>query len=170
MSNELDVYVSRFQNIPGVNIRAVVKDGQDSAAWYEVKMSDVVADLVVNELTIPSQLMTVSAEIQKWGRLSALTKRVWELEERKYRAWRSEFSLSVMNPATKDKDWKKPTGDTIECMYRVQPEYHSKQAAVEQAEEVFNTAEAILQAFRAKKDVLITMRRRYHEDGAAAHS
>ena len=129
-------------------------------------MSAVVGDLVVNELTIPAQLATVTAEIQKWGRFAALTKRVWELEERRYRAWRSEFQLHAIDPEGKPKEWKKPTADTVESMYRTQPEYHRLQARVERAEEAYNTVEATLQAFRAKKDVLIALKRRYHEDGA----
>jgi hypothetical protein len=165
--NVLDAYIARFQNIPGVNLYAVVDDGQSAVPWYAVQMTTVVADLVVNELTIPSQLGVVTAEIQKWGRLTALGKRVWELEERKYRAWRSEFYLGLSDPAGKAEGWKKPTEGGIEALYRTQAEYHRLQANVERAEEAFNTAESILHAFRAKKDVLIALKRKYHEDGAS---
>lgn len=167
MDNTLDTYIARFQNIPGVNIHAITADGQRAVPWYEIQMPTVIADLVVNELTIPMQLERVTAEIQKWGRLSALTKRVWEVEERIYRAWRSEFQLKVIDPTDKPKEWKKPTEATVEAMYRTQPEYHRLQAHVERAEEAYNTVEATLNAFRAKKDVLIALKRRYHEDGAS---
>lgn len=166
--NTLDQFIARFQNIPGINIHAIGEDGQAAVPWYEVSMSAVVTDLVVNELTIPAQLATITAEIQKWGRFSALTKRVWELEERRYRAWRSEFMLHAIDPADKPEGWKKPSEGALESMYRTQPEYHRLQAKVERAEEAYNTADSTLQAFRAKKDVLIAMKRRYHEDGAAS--
>jgi hypothetical protein len=167
MDNTLDAYIARFQNIPSINIHAVADEGQNAVPWYEVQMQTVVADLVVNELTIPSQLSVVTAEIQKWGRFSALTKRVWELEERRYRAWRSEFYLKAIDATDKPKEWKKPTEAVVEAMYRTQPEYHRLQARVERAEEAFNTAEGVLQAFRAKKDVLIALKKKYHEDGAS---
>jgi len=166
--NTLDQFIARFQHIPGINIHAITENGQEAVPWYDVGMGTVVADLVVNELTIPAQLATVTAEIQKWGRFSALTKRVWELEERRYRAWRSEFMLHAIDPEGKPEGWKKPTEGALESMYRTQPEYHRLQAKVERAEEAYNTCDATLQAFRAKKDVLIALKRRYHEDGATS--
>lgn len=166
MDNTLDAYIARFQNLPSINLYAIADEGQNAVPWYEVQMHAVAADLVVNELTIPSQLVVVTAEIQKWGRFSALAKRVWELEERRYRSWRSEFYLAAVDPADKPKDWKKPTEAGLEAMYRTQPDYHRLQARVERAEEAFNTVDGILQGFRAKKDVLIALKRRYHEDGA----
>ena len=167
MGNELDTYVARFQNLPGYNLHSIVSEGMASAPWYQVDMKGLCAELVVNELTLPEQLGVISAEIQKWGRLTALAKRVWELNERLYRAWRSKFILTVIDPPEKAKDWKKPTEAVLEAMYRIDPQYHVYQIKIEEAEEAYNSTEAVLQAFRAKKDVLLGMRKRYHEDGAA---
>ena len=164
MDNVLDAYIARFQNIPSFNIYALGQDGNTAIPWYEVN-SEIVSQLVVNELTIPLQVETIAAEIQKWGRLSALAKRVWELSERNYRIWRSEFMLKAVNPEDKPKEWKKPTADLLESMYRVAPEYIAHQVMVERSEEAYNATEAILQAFRAKKDMLMRFAQKYREDG-----
>jgi len=55
----------------------------------------------------------------------------------------------------------------LESMYRCKPEYHTYQAEVERSEEAYNATEAILQAWRLKKDALIALKPRYHEDGAS---
>jgi hypothetical protein len=164
MDNLLDQYIARFQNIPSFNIHALAGDGMKSVPWYEVTPA-IINDLIVNELTIPAQVATIAAEIQKWGRLAALAKRIWELEERGYRAWRSEFMLQEFNPEGKPTGWKKPSTDTVEAMYRVSPEYAAWQIRVERAEEAYNATEALLQAFRAKKDMLMRFAPRYHEQG-----
>jgi len=164
MDNLFDQYIARFQNIPSFNIHALTEDGMKSVAWYEVT-SEIVRDLVINELAIPAQVDVIAAEIQKWGRLAALAKRIWELEERRYRAWRSAFMLTVLDPVGKPDGWKKPTTDAIESMYRVAPAYADYQAAVERAEEAYNATESLLQAFRAKKDMLMRFAPRYHDQG-----
>ena len=164
MDNLLDQYIARFQNIPSFNIHALAEDGMKAVPWYEVT-PEIVRDLVINELTIPAQVDTIAAEIQKWGRLAALAKRIWELEERAYRAWRSEFMLRTLDPKGKPEGWKKPTNEAAEAMYRVDPEYAKYQVRVERAEEAYNATEALLQAFRAKKDMLMRFAPRYHDQG-----
>ena len=149
MDNLLDQYIARFQNIPSFNIHALAEDGMKAVPWYEVT-PEIVRDLVINELTIPAQVDTIAAEIQKWGRLAALAKRIWELEERAYRAWRSEFMLRTLDPKGKPEGWKKPTNEAAEAMYRVDPEYAKYQVHAERAEEAYNATEALLQDFRAK--------------------
>ena len=168
MDNLFDQYIARFQNIPSFNIHALAEDGMTAVPWYSVT-PEIVRDLVINELAIPAQVDVIAAEIQKWGRLSALAKRVWELEERRYRAWRSAFLLRALDPVSKPEGWKKPTTDAVEAMYRVDPEYAKHQVQVERAEEAYNATEALLQAFRAKKDMLMRFAPRYHEQGMPHH-
>ena len=164
MDNLFDQYIARFQNIPSFNIHALAEDGMKAVPWYEVT-PEIVRDLVINELAIPAQVDVIAAEIQKWGRLSALAKRVWELEERSYRAWRSEFMLRTLDPKGKPEGWKKPTNEAAEAMYRVDPGYAKHQVRVERSEEAFNATEALFQAFRAKKDMLMRFAPRYHDQG-----
>ena len=168
MDNLLDAYLARFQNLPNFEIRSISPDGMFTNNWFVVT-GDVVKELVINELNIPVQVSTVTGDIQKWGRLTALAKRVWEVEERCYRTWRSAFWLKAISGEAKPKDWKKPSADTIECMYRVEPEYQQYQIRIERAEEAYNATESILQAFRAKKDMLQRMSQIYREDGMPAN-
>lgn len=169
MDNLLDQYIARFQNIPSFNIHALGADGLQAVPWYEVT-AEIVRDLVINELTIPMQVATIAADIQKWGRLAALAKRIWELEERAYRSWRSASMLKSLDPTDKPDGWKKPTTDAVEAMYRADPDYAKYQVRVERAEEAYNATEALLQAFRAKKDMLIRFAPRYHEQGVPHNS
>jgi len=162
---ELDSFIARLQGIPSFNINMIVDDGLRVTPWYEVGR-EIWRDLVIDELTIRDQLEKIAAQIQQWGRLSATARRVWQMQERGYRAWRSAFLLREMNPQGQPEGWKKPTKEQVEAMYRVDPEYHSWQVLVEEAEEAFNAAEALLQAFRAKKDVLLRYVSVWHEAGA----
>ena len=163
---ELDSFIARLQGIPSFNINLISNDGNGTVPWYEAG-PEVFRDLVVDELTIPDQVAKVAVEIQKWGRLSALARRVWQIHERGYRAWRSAFVLTETDPDGKPSGWKKPTKEQIEAMYRVDPKYHDWQVMIERAEEAYNAAEAMVQAFRAKKDVLIRYAGTWHEAGAA---
>ena len=162
-----DAYVARLQNMPSWNIHGIDADGQKTFPWFQVP-NDIYRDLVVNELTAQDQAMKIGAEIQKWGRLAALARRVWQIAERDYRAWRSAFLLREMNPEGKPAGWKKPTKDQVEAAYRVDPEYHVQQAEVERAEEAYHATERMVDAMRAKKDALIRFAPVWRDSGAAS--
>lgn len=174
----LDEYIARFENMPSFNIASVSQDGMTATPWYEVSAKVIVQELVLDEINVATQVQTVTAEIQKWGRLLAQTRRVWQLQERGYRAWRSKFFLdSIKRPedgeekpgwtTTAKGEPKAPTKETIEAMYRVSPEYHQWQVRIEQAEEVFHTVEAVYEAWKAKKDMLKQFAYRHRDSGQA---
>lgn len=163
---ELDAYIARLQHLPSFNIHAITQDGLNSVPWYEVG-PEVFRELVIDELTAPTQAARVASEIQQWGRLSALARRVWQLEERSYRAWRSAFLLTAMDPGDKPDGWKRPTKDQMDAAYRTEPKYHEFQVRIERAEEAYNASEAMVQALRAKKDALIRFASTWHDAGAA---
>lgn len=158
----LDQYVARFENMPKFTIQAFNEAGTEATDWYEIIPKAIVADLVINEMNVGTQAQTITAEIQKWGRFVSLTRRVWELRERQYRVWRSQFYLDAI-----DKADKKPSDKIIEAQYRVDPEYAVKQIAVERAEEAFNATQAIYDAFKAKRDMLRVFSYRNGDTGAA---
>lgn len=164
MSTVLDQYIARFQNLPRFNIYAITQDGMDAVPWYEVNSEEICRELVLDELNIPHQVQTITAQIQWWGRLSALCKRVWELEERKYRSWRSQFWLDAMDDTDRE---RKTTKDTIEAEYRSCPEYAEYQARIERAEEAYNATYGFLNAYREKSKLLQKFAYRHREDGAA---
>lgn len=167
----LDQYVARLQNVRPFNINNISDKGE-VGPWYEVT-AEVVRDLVIQSYDLETQVQTISVQIQFWGRMEAQCKRVWQIEERNYRRWRDAQVLALSqspNDPDEAKSWKKPTEKRIEALYRQMPEYDDHWAAVERAEEAFNGAHAILEGFRAKRDMLRSFVYRSKEDGAARMS
>lgn len=156
--NALDQYIQRLQNIEPFDIYAVKADGT-VAPWYTVT-GDIVRDVVIREDSLAAQVEAVSAQVLHWGRHAALAKRVWEIEEREYRVWKAQRYLEAVKGAE-----KKPTEAVIEATYRTHPEYSIKAARVERAEEAFNAATAVLEAFKAKRDMMKAAVSRSHEAG-----
>lgn len=167
----LDQYVARLQNVRPFNIYTIDASGS-VAPWFEVT-AEVVHELVIQTYDLQTQVQSISVQIQFWGRMEAQCKRVWQIEERNYRRWRDAQILALSNPPSdpeEAKSWKKPTEKRIEALYRQMPEYDQYWAAVERAEEATNGAHAILEGFRAKKDMLRAHVFRSKEDGAARMS
>lgn len=159
----LDAIIDRLQRIHSFNIHAVQEDGS-VAPWWEVTGASVVPELIVTEADIMEQVQTISARIMHWGRMVAQCKRVCDIEERGYRAWRSQFFLNLLVEVG---DGKKPTDKIMEAQMRVTPEYAEWYERTERAEEAYNTANAVLDGFRAKKEMLRLAVYRRNEDGAA---
>lgn len=162
----LDAIVSRLQNMPAFNVFAISPQDGSVAAWYEVTGKAVIPDLVINENDILEQVQTVAARIAHWGRLAAQAKRVWQIEERRYRRWRDSLVLGLLQDAEVS-GAKKPTQDKLEASYRTHPDYDFYYAATERAEEAYSATVAILDGWRAKKDALRMAVFRRTEDGAA---
>ena len=173
----LEQYIARFQNMPSFSLKSVSKDGMTAIPWFDIDPQAIVRELVLDEINVAGQVQTITGEIQKWGRLLAVAKRIWELQERSYRSWRSQFHLDIMVPGgkklkpgwttTAKGDPKPPTVQTIEALYRTDPEYHKCQVAIEEAEEVYNSVESIYEAFRAKRDMLKQFAYRNRDTGEA---
>lgn len=180
MSAILDAYVQRYQNLEPFNVYSVDAEGEVTP-WYEVN-GTIVQDLVLNDQAVGGQVQAIGAQIGHWARLVAQCKRVWEIEERNYRIWRSRTWLDLINrpkiiPGTSEYEekagWgrtakgelKAPTKEQAEALYRVDPEYAEWQNKIERAEEAYNAAEGILQAFKAKRDALRMVVRRNRETG-----
>lgn len=159
MDSVLDQYLARFQNLPSFNIHRLDADGLRTVPWYEVQMADVVRELVLDELNLPFQVQAITAQIQLWGRLESLARRVWQVEERRYRVWKAGQYLEAKGGKVR------VTDAAIEARYRTHEEYASLQNSLERAEEAFNAVHAVLEAFRAKKSILERFAYRRHEDG-----
>lgn len=181
MSNYLNEYIARFENMPNFNIHAVSQDGMRASPWYEVQATAIVRELVLDEINLGGQVQIITGEIQKWGRLLAQARRVWQLREREYRAWRSQFFLDSLKWPTPDKEdelpagWTKtakgdpkpPTKEAVEALYRVHVDYAKHQVAIEQAEESYNAVDAVYEAFKAKRDMLRHFAYRSRDSGQA---
>ena len=165
MATKLDETIARLQNLAAFNIYAVMPDGT-TQPWFEVT-GGIVKDLVLKEDTLAEQVQVIAAQIMHWGRLVGQCKRVWEIAERHYRVWRDTTSLAMLDPVTKPDKWKKPTGVQVDATIRTQPEYVTHYTAMERAEEAYNAALAVLDGFRAKRDMIKAAVMRATENSAA---
>ena len=161
MNPELSAIVFRLQNMQPFNIHAVAPDGS-AAPWYEVTGPDIIPQLILKNDNVLEQVQTVAGNIAHWGRLAAQSKRVWEIEEREYRIWRDTLSLALLSGAE-----KKMTQAAIEQTIRSDAKYREFYARIERAEEAHAATLAILDGWRAKKDMLKAAIIRTHEDSAA---
>lgn len=152
MGSPLDQIVSRLQNLAPFNVHQVTPTGA-TEPWFEVT-GGIVKDLVLSDDNLAEQVESISAQIMHWGRLAAQCKRVWEIAERQYRIWRDRTVLELLEPTTKPDGWKKPTQAQVDSTIRTQPEYVVHYEAQERAEEAYNAALAVLDGFRAKKDMI----------------
>lgn len=160
----LDAIIGRLQNLHPFNIYEIDPITGDIKPWYSVVAPTVLPELVIQENNLTEQIQVVSAQIAHWGRLTAQAKRIWAIAERKYRIWRDTQQLLIIN--TPD-DKKKPTQATIDATIRTMPEYSVHYQNIERAEEAYNAANAILDGFRAKKEMMKLAIRRDQETGAA---
>ncbi len=153
MSTKLDEIIQQLQNLHPWNIQENLDDGtvQD---WFAVTGPGIVPDLVIREDTLHEQVQLIASQIMYWGRMLAKTKLIWEIAERKYRVWRDDMALTLTNPEGRPEGWKKPTDKTVERLARTHPEYTAWYETTEKAEEAYNSTQAVLEGFKAKKEVM----------------
>lgn len=163
MEQLLDEYVQRLQQMPPFTLSQL--DGDKVVPWWTV--ADVVKDLVIHEQTLGYQVQIVSGEINKWHRLAAGQRRIWQVQERHYRVWRDKFYLEAINPEGKPDDWKKPSEKQVESMYRAHKDYAKYNRAIEEAEEAYNCCLGVVEALRAKRDMLRSYVLKNRDDGSA---
>lgn len=151
--SQLDAIIQRLQNMHPWNINEIdIKTGKVKP-WYEVT-SGIVLDIVIQDHDLKTQVQSITAQIAFWGRMKALTYRVWQIEERLMRVWRSKKFLELYAPEDPPKGWKKPSKEIVDAQIRQTSEYAEFYTRVERAEEAYNATDAVLNAFRAKKDLL----------------
>ena len=157
VESEIDMtaYLQRLGSLPTFNIHEVTDKG--TKPWYEVVPANVVAELMIHETDLSRDVTAVAAQIFHWGRLEAQAKRAWEVQERMYRQWREGIILKLVTPPRDEeeaKKWKKPPEHVLEAHYRADKNYPTWQSRLEQAEETYNCAHAVREAFLAKRDML----------------
>lgn len=164
MSTPLNAFIQRFQNLPPFNVKALQADGT-VVPWYTCNPGELVLDLVIREDNIPQQISELSTHIMNWGRIASLAQRVWEIEQRRFRTWKAQRYIELAQQPEgwtptekdakgKDKSWSKPSDKAIEFTYRTEDAYIPFNQAVEEAAEAYNCAQAFLDAFKAKRDML----------------
>lgn len=162
--NTHDAIVHRLQAIQPFTIQQIDTTTGTPSPWAQVTGPSILRDVVINPHSLRDQVDTISGFIAHWGRLVAQTRRVWQVHDRRYRHWRSTIELQVLKEGIEGLD-KKPTVAAIEAHYRSLPEYAVMQTAIEDAEEAYNSAVAIFEAFKEKASQL---RRdvRFNQDGS----
>lgn len=166
---ELDAIVARLKDTPPWIINTINELTDTIEPCYSIS-SNVVDDLIITEPNLDQQVSIISAQIQDWGRLEALARRVVMVSERKYRHWRSCKILGYITPNQADRAWKKPTEAVIEAMYRSDPGYVVHQMVIERNEEAFNATHMVLEGFKAKLEMLKIAARRSYDLGMARQS
>lgn len=151
--SKLDMYIQLLHGMPSWNIHAVDQTGTVSP-WYDVSTENVINDLVLKEHDLLLQVQTVAAQIAHWGRLKALAFRIWQMEDRARRTWKAAQFLTLYAPESPPTGWKKPSKEVVTSEIRLHPDYAVYYTRVERAEEAYNATDAVLSAFRAKKDLL----------------
>jgi hypothetical protein len=115
------------------------------------------AELLVPQLTIDtkdllSESASCAALILYWGIEAARAKRHAEQTEAAYRAWRDRAWIRAKGEP--DAAGKFPSADLAEKLYRQSAEYGPWQARKIAAQEGFDCASAVLEAFRAKAQMI----------------
>lgn len=129
----------------------------------------IVETAMISETDLAAQVCRVSGEITHWGVMESRARKSWQRGEMEYRVWREVLTAKLLAPPVdpaKAKEWKRPTEAMIEANYRSQPEYLVHQRRLHDLEESFNAAHAVLEGFRAKKEMLKATVKRSNEDGA----
>lgn len=158
-------YVSKHQqpfDLYGVNDDGSIKKLLTVSA-------QIVETTMISEVDLAAQVARVSGEITHWGIMEARARKAWQRGEMEYRVWREVLTVKLLTPPVdpaKLKEWKKPTEAAIEANYRSNPEYPVHQRRLHDLEESFNAAHAVLEGFRAKKEMLRASVRRSNEDGS----
>lgn len=117
--------------------------------------ASILPQLAINEANLRMEIIQLPSTIAFWTRMVARARRVWEILERDYRSWRSQITLQLLEkPADATASWKKPTKDQVDATYRINPTYKLYYMKIEAAEEAYNAAVGILEAFKAKKELL----------------
>lgn len=160
-SSLLDSLIQRLQNIEPFNVHTIDQDG-NVLPWYDVTGPEIVGDVVVRHYDLETQVRAVSGHIMQWGRLTAQAQRVVEIEERRFTQWKAKQYLAGIEKA----EGKKPSDKVLEAEYRTHPEYEVMRQRVERAAEAANSCDAILLAFKAKKDALIKFARVARDQGS----
>jgi len=161
MSN-MDAILQRLSKVPTFTIYDLLDSGE-VVPEYELPTSQIIAELLLLEENLVEQIGVIPAEIMNWGRMVARAKRVWETEERNYRIWRDTFYLELLRVS---EGAKKPTEALLTSTIRSTVEYRQWYERIERAEESHNALLAVLEGWRAKKELVRTAVVRQFENAA----
>jgi hypothetical protein len=114
----------------------------------------LIPQLVIDATDLLSEASVCAALILYWGLEAARARRAKARAEAAYRQWRDRNFLDIKNGPHKEGD-KAPSDTVAEKMYRTLPDYGVWQQKIDDAQEQAEQAEAIYEAFRAKKEMIL---------------
>jgi hypothetical protein len=162
VNTNMDAILQRLSKVPTFTVYDLLDSGE-VVPEYELPTSQVVGELLLLEENLVEQIGVIPAEIMNWGRLVARAKRVWETEERNYRIWRDTLYLNLSQVPDGQ---KKPTDALLNATIRSTVEYRQWYERIERAEESHNALLAVLEGWRAKKELVRTAVVRQFENAA----
>lgn len=120
------------------------------------------AELLIPQLTVDlkdllNEAAANAALVLYWGIEAARAKRHADQTDAAYRSWRDRTWLNCKT--TPMDDGKMPSAEVAERLYRQRPEYGEWQRRKIDAEEGAACAEAVLEAFRAKGQMIQAIER-----------
>jgi hypothetical protein len=152
----LDAYLSSLAALPPVTLRTLTPEGE-VRVLVEVSMQAILPRLRPSQADLRGDIDRVVPEIVHWGRMAALQKRVWLVQERALRTWKARQELAYRAQADPKAGWGqggRVNQEEVAAHYRTAPEYEAVEAAVEAAEEAYLFADVVYRAFKEKREVL----------------
>lgn len=147
-----DKAIHRLQNLPSFHVETFDAEGR-VIPWFTVEPGAYAESVVLNPSNLQEEVTYVSVQILEWGRIAARAQRVWEARERLMRVWKAERVLELRDAVGGDGKPVKLTVAQLEATYRTDPIYSVLSEKIETAAETLNCANAMLEAYRAKRDM-----------------
>ena len=141
----------RVQSLPPIQIYDFTEAG------FSVIRTDEIADLaqqiVITDANRAEGESLCGLQILEWGRLAAHSSKMLDIAERKFRKFKAEIAMGLINEA-KDGKGKAPTEKQLEAAYRDHPLYDSYNEVIECTKESFMCCQVLVDALKAKRDML----------------
>jgi hypothetical protein len=113
--------------------------------------------LMVDTTDLLADSSTVAALVLYWGLEAAKARRAKARADAAYKSWRDRMFLEIKNTPLENS--KYPSEASAEAAYRTLPDYGLWQQKIADAQEQAEQAEAVYEAFRAKKDMIIAQQK-----------
>ncbi len=154
--NQADQHIHRLQNLAPFTIQKLNAEGEPED-WWTVEPASLVGMVILNPTTLHQSILDMGVYIMEWSRHVARAQRIWEIHERRRTVWKAAQLVEG-----KEKDPKAPQW-MLEAAYRQHPDYERLSANVDRAAEAHNCAQAVVDALKAKRDMMRSFVRRGHD-------
>lgn len=158
--------LDKLKHIPPFTVEAIDETTQQPRVWFFGGAGEIEVLRMIDAADRLRVFAMCGAEIGRWERASAATKRVWQYHESMYGQWKAALTVEYTTPpaaveaeeappaegekAKKTKaapEWKAPPEWQVEARYRNHPNYRKMNINVERAEEAHNTVLGIINAW-----------------------